>query len=421
MATVNNAPTWIEIITIICIIICFLTTTYQLIVHLRHYTHPVYQRKILVILQMPPVYILFSTLTIWFNDDNGYFLLVRDIYESFVIYAFFKLLGAYVGYEPDKSGKEEIEHKICEILAEKGPHPHQCPFNYCLKPMNLVNMQEARKYYRICKIGILQYIPIKIILAGLMFLVIYDEGGTTSDLYDLCGIVEFVDVCIALYWLVFFFHIFYEDLKPFRPLRKFLIIKGILFLTFWQEEILNFCGVYMSTSRYIPAQNRADANVILSCLLVDIEMVIMSILTTFAFSYKDFYVGKEKKTMKLKDIINAKLIAMKMGKNIKGKRPTAIDQKGKSPNDQTPIKEKKEDEGIEIKVDSKHFQEILEKDKKNLENKESEIKNDDLNRKPKNLENNKTMGDNIEEFVSTTNRHIPDIQTSDTCKFIEKQ
>ena len=401
MATVN-APTWIENVTIICIIICFLTTTFQIIVHLRHYTNPVYQRKILVILQMPPIYILFSTLTIWFNDQHGYFLLVRDIYESLVVYAFFKLLGAYVGYEPDKSTKEEIENKICEILSEKGPHPHQFPFNYCLKPMNLVNMQEARKYYRICKIGILQYIPIKIILAGLMFLVIYDEG-TTSKLYDLCGIVEFVDVCIALYWLIFFFHIFYEVLKPFRPLRKLLIIKGVLFVTFWQEEILNFCGVYLSTSRYIPEQNRADANVILSCLLVDIEMVIMSILTTFAFSYKDFYIGKEKKKMKLKDFINAKLIAIKMGKKNKGKD----NESAKTP----PLQEKKQDEtGIEIKLDSRHveMQEIVEKEK-NLEKKESE-KNDARN-EPKNLESLKTIEENLEN--SQAIRDIPLIQTGD--------
>jgi len=364
-----SAPTWIENVTIICIIICFVTTSFQIIVHLRHYTNPVYQRKILVILQMPAFFILFSTLTVWFNDQHGYFLLVRDIYESFVVYAFFNLLGAYVGYEPDKPTIKDIENKICELLSQKGPHPYQFPLNYCLKPMNLVNMQEAHKYYYICKIGILQYIPIKIILAGLMFLVIYDEG-TTSDLYDLCGIVEFVDVCIALYWLIFFFHIFYEDLKPFRPLRKLLIIKGILFLTFWQEEILNFCGVYMSTSRYIPAENRADANVILSCLLVDVEMVIMSILTTFAFSYRDFYIGKEKKKMKLKDFINTKIFPMKTGKKNKGKD-----------NDSPIVQEKKEDETcIDINGDSRHveMQEIVEKEK-NLEKKKSE------NNDPQNL------------------------------------
>ena len=312
MATIW-APSWIEIITIICIILCFLTTFFQMYKHLRHYNNPAYQRKIIVILLMPPIYEIFSTLTIWVNDDKGYLLLIRDIYESFVIYAFFKLLCAYVGYDPDRPTREDIDHKVCEIMGEKGPHPHQFPFNYCLKPLNLVNYQEAHKVYRFCKFGILQYIPIKIILAGLTFVAVYKVG--TGVLYDICGAIEFVVVCLALYWLVFFYHIFYADLKPFRPLRKLLIIKGILFLTFWQEQVLNYCGVYMSTSRYIPPENREDADVILSCLLVDIEMVIMSILTTFAFSYKDFCIGKEKKRMRLLDIINAKLIAHKFAKD----------------------------------------------------------------------------------------------------------
>ena len=45
----------------------------------------------------------------------------------------------------------------------------------------------------------------------------------------------------------------------------------------------------------------------------------MSILTTFAFSYKDFVIGKEKKKMKLKDFIQVKMFAMKM-KNFAAKK-----------------------------------------------------------------------------------------------------
>ena len=313
-----DPPTWIEDVTFVCIIICFVTTCFQMVVHIKNFSNPAYQKNILALLLMAPIYILFSSLTIWINDADGCFLLIRNIYESFVIYAFFKLLGAYVGYEPDKPTIEDIQNKIIGILSEKGPHAHQWPFNYCLAPMNLVNMEEARKYYLICKYGILQYIPIKIILASLEFFVVYEEGEE-SIYYKLLSGIEFFAVCLALYWLVFFFHIFYEDLEPFKPLMKFLIIKGILFVTFWQELVLSYCGVYLSSSRYIPPQNRSDANIILSCMLVNIEMVIMSILTTFAFSYKDFVIGKEKKKMNLKDFIQVKMFAMKM-KNFAAKK-----------------------------------------------------------------------------------------------------
>ena len=292
----------------------------------------------MVILLMPAIYIFFSTLTIWVNDDKGYLLLVRDIYEALVIYAFFKLLCAYVGYNPDKPSKEDIDFKVCTIMGEKGPKPHQFPFKCCLKPLNLVSYEEARKVYRVCKYGILQYIPIKALLAVLTFIAIYKAGE--GVLYDICGAFSFLSVCLALYWLVFFFHIFYEDLKPYRPLRKLLIIKGILFLTFWQEQVLNFCGVYMSTSRYIPPQNRADASVILSCLLVDIEMVIMSVLTTFCFSYKDFRIGKEQKLLSIGQIVITKMYAHKLAANAIAKHQVPSSQDNKS------INKEKNDESV---------------------------------------------------------------------------
>ena len=303
---------WIEFITIICIFLCFFTTNFQIYQHMKHYTNPAYQKRIIMILLMPPIYIFFSTLTIWTNDDNGCILLIRNIYESLVIYSFFKLLGAYVGYDPEKQITDDIniEDKICSILGGKGVHPYQCPMNYCLKPMNLVNVEEAHKIYWYCRTGILQYIPVKISLAILMLILVEQES--TGFLYDLCSFIEFISVSIALYWLVFFFHIFYEDLSPYKPLMKFLIIKGILFVTFWQELVLSFLGVPLSHSNYIPPENRKDADIILSCMLVDIEMVIMSILTTFAFSYMDFKIGKEKKIMSLRVMIKAKMCAIRM-------------------------------------------------------------------------------------------------------------
>jgi len=93
---------------------------------------------------------------------------------------------------------------------------------------------------------------------------------------------------VALYWLVFFFNIFYEELKPYKPLLKFIAVKAVLFLTFWQEQLLAYFQVDLAHSRYIPPSDRANANGVLSCLLVDIEMVLLSIVTAIAYNYKDF-------------------------------------------------------------------------------------------------------------------------------------
>lgn len=41
---------------------------------------------------------------------------------------------------------------------------------------------------------------------------------------------------LAMYSLVVFYHVFAKELKPHKPLAKFLCVKGIVFFSFWQVK-----------------------------------------------------------------------------------------------------------------------------------------------------------------------------------------
>ena len=76
-------------------------------------------------------------------------------------------------------------------------------------------------------------------------------------------------------------------------MTKFIAIKGVLFLTFWQEVLLWVFEKNLKHSRFLPKEEREEAELYVSCLLVTFEMLLLSLLTNYAYSYKD-YVKKAK-------------------------------------------------------------------------------------------------------------------------------
>jgi hypothetical protein len=282
---------YVDILTVICVFITFAISGLQVRNHLANYTNPFCQSKIITILFMPPIYAWLSSMTIWFHDHKQYLLFVRDIYESIVIYSFFELLRAYIAYDPAYDRVDET--RIYKALGNKGEHHHTFPFSLFLKPMNLKTEEDGKNLFFQLKFGILQYIPVKIITAIIviadLFAWFWSPGN--SLVYYLCSAAVFVSVSLALYYLVLFFHTLHEELAPYKPLMKFLTIKGILFLTFWQEVALWMLGTPLKHSRFLPPAEQEDAEVTLGCLLVNFEMVLMAVLTSVAYNYKDFAGG----------------------------------------------------------------------------------------------------------------------------------
>eukprot|EP00744_Colponema_vietnamica_P018958 GILI01026789.1.p1 GENE.GILI01026789.1~~GILI01026789.1.p1 ORF type:complete len:213 (+),score=34.75 GILI01026789.1:146-784(+) len=187
---------------------------YQIYGHLRHYSQPILQRKILGIIWMVPIYAICSWLSLRFKDMAIYLDMLRDCYEAYVIYIFFALMVAYIG----KVDAEEVnEQKVVIALAHKGSMPHPFPVNLFLDPMPL-----DRAFLRRCKAGTLQFVVVKPLTAFIGIWLemrhLLDEGEMRMDRgYIYLSIIRNASVTISALFSFFFLHLYPFSFATFLP------------------------------------------------------------------------------------------------------------------------------------------------------------------------------------------------------------
>ncbi|THW10670.1 DUF300-domain-containing protein [Aureobasidium pullulans] len=203
----------------------------------------------------------------------------RDVYEAFTLYAFFQLLINFLGGE----------RSLIIMMHGRAPVSHLWPMNHCLPK---VDISDPHTFLTV-KRGILQYAWIKPILAISTIIMkatnTYQEGyiGVTSG-YLWSGIIYNVSITLSLYALALFWVCMSQDLKPFRPMPKFLCIKGIIFASYWQGfflSILVWLGAIPDVSARYSADNVAAA---IQDAAICFEMPIFAIAHWYAFSWHDY-------------------------------------------------------------------------------------------------------------------------------------
>ncbi|XP_022719109.1 transmembrane protein 184A isoform X3 [Durio zibethinus] len=128
--------------------------------HLLNYTEPIFQRYIVRIIFMVPVYALMSFLSLVLPLGSIYFNSIREVYEAWVIYNFLSLCLAWVGGPG----------AVVLSLSGRVLKPSLCLMTCCFPPMPLDG-----RFIRRCKQGCLQFVILKPILVAVT-LILYAKG-----------------------------------------------------------------------------------------------------------------------------------------------------------------------------------------------------------------------------------------------------
>ncbi|KAH6635264.1 organic solute transporter Ostalpha-domain-containing protein [Chaetomium sp. MPI-SDFR-AT-0129] len=245
----------------------------------KNYRKPLLQRYVVRILLMVPIYSISSWTSMVSQTAADFLDPVRDIYEAFTIYTFFQLLINYLGGE----------RALIIMTHGREPVHHLWPLNHVL---SRIDISDPHTFLAI-KRGILQYAWLKPILALAAIIMkatgTYQEGyiGLSSG-YFWSGIIYNISVTVSLYSLGLFWVCMHNDLKPFRPVPKFLCIKLIIFASYWQGfflSILVWLGALPDQVEGYTPDNLAAA---IQDFLICVEMPGFAVAHWYAFSWHDF-------------------------------------------------------------------------------------------------------------------------------------
>ena len=158
-------------------------------------------------------------------------------------------------------------------------------------PIKLPYLYSPFLYYT--QIGTLQYCVIKPILALISFILglvgSYGNGEfSITRGYPYIAFVTNASQIWAMYCLILFYLALRDDLAPIRPVPKFLVVKAVVFFTWWQSvmfAILEYEGVITGYDKY----DAPTVETQMQDFVVTIEMVLAAVAHHFYFSYKDFY------------------------------------------------------------------------------------------------------------------------------------
>lgn len=229
---------------------------------------------------MVPIYAVDSWLSLRFKEARFYIDPIRECYEAFVIYNFFMYLVAYL---------EDEFGDIVAYYSTKEQVQHLWPIKGWIRPWRM-----GEEFFWETKRGVLSYVIARPLMTAVSVVAniggVYCDGAFKAD----CAYpyVAFVNNCTqmyALYCLVLLYDATHRELSPIRPLPKFIAIKAVVFLTFWQSlfiDMLVDAGIIKPAD--VSTYDTDDVAAGLQNFLICMEMFAAAIGHAYAFPPRDY-------------------------------------------------------------------------------------------------------------------------------------
>ncbi|PAA49046.1 hypothetical protein BOX15_Mlig005766g1 [Macrostomum lignano] len=254
---------------------------WAILAHLINYTNPGLQRYIIRILWMVPIYSLNAWFALRFPKQSIYLDTMRECYEAYVIHNFMMYLLCYL-----RSSYPDLEF----MLEQRDPVKHLFPI-CCMPPWPM-----GRPFLDRCKHGVLQYSVIRPITTVITLICellgVYGEGDFLrfDSAFPYILFVNNMSQVWAMYCLILFYKCCRRELSPMRPVSKFLCVKFVVFLSFWQSiaiAILAASGVIGRVEAWKLEDPKSVARA-LQDFAICVEMFLAALAHYFSFSHKPY-------------------------------------------------------------------------------------------------------------------------------------
>ncbi|KAG8342326.1 hypothetical protein TRVL_06844 [Trypanosoma vivax] len=259
-----------------CALFATVLSLFQILEHLTCFADPDCQTKVVRILFMVPLYALFSWICIVAPGSAEYLDVIREGYESYVIYAFFQLMIALMG------GVDTVDRAL--MLEEWPPVPHVFPL-CCLEPMKV-----TPTFVRNCRLALFQFMVLRPLLS---IIGIFFAPGDAASMLNVKSahlwivLIKNLSITIAFTALVHF----YVGLKDFMEgtdaLLKFVCIKIVIFLSFWQGLLIQILHALGKLDKIHIAGATIDYEQ-LQHLLICIEMMFVAFAHRYCFGSESY-------------------------------------------------------------------------------------------------------------------------------------